>query len=71
MSLAHTKDAKFGYKESTIITQKTLMVQPNLPRFVREGDQMELVVKISNLSDTALTGKSKPATLRCSHKRSC
>lgn len=56
MSFAHTKDLKFGYKEDKIITQKTLMVQPNLPRFVREGDQMEFSAKVSNLADIVLTG---------------
>lgn len=56
MSFAHTTDLRFGYKEEKIISQKTLMVQPNMPRFVREGDQMEFSAKISNLADTALTG---------------
>ncbi|HRI20203.1 MAG TPA: alpha-2-macroglobulin family protein, partial [Panacibacter sp.] len=56
MSFAHTKDLAFGNSEQTITTQKTLMVQPNMPRFLREGDQMEMTTKISNLGDTALTG---------------
>ncbi len=58
MSFAHTKDLAFGNSEQTITTQKTLMVQPNMPRFLREGDQMEMTTKISNLSDTALTGEA-------------
>ena len=58
MSLAHTKELAFGMGEQTITTQKTLMVQPNMPRFLREGDQMEMITKISNLSDTALTGQA-------------
>lgn len=56
LSLAHTKDLAFGLQQANIVTQKTLMVQPNLPRFLREGDKLELTTKISNLSDTALTG---------------
>ena len=39
MTLAHTKDLASGYAERTVITQKDLMVQPNAPRFLREGDQ--------------------------------
>ena len=58
MSLAHTKELAFGMSEQTITTQKTLMVQPNMPRFLREGDQVEMITKISNLSDTALTGQA-------------
>lgn len=56
MLLAHNKDLAFADKEVTTITQKELMVQPQLPRFFREGDRMDLSVKISNLTDTAFTG---------------
>ncbi len=58
MSLAHTKDLSFGTQSASITTQKTLMVQPNAPRFMREGDQMEFVTKIANLSDKELTGQA-------------
>jgi hypothetical protein len=57
MTLAHTRDLAFGYGEKTIITQKELMVQPNAPRFLREGDRMELPVKVVNLTDSELTGQ--------------
>lgn len=56
MSVAHTKDLAFGTHHETIITQKTLMVQPNAPRFLREGDRMEFSTKIANLSNKELTG---------------
>ncbi|WP_343688770.1 alpha-2-macroglobulin family protein [Chitinophaga sp.] len=59
MSLAHTKDAAFGYAESSVMTQKPLMVQPNAPRFVREGDKIIFSAKISNLADSALTGEAR------------
>src|SRR5204862_7669825 len=39
------------------IAQKELMIQPNLPRFLREGDRMELSTKIVNLSDSEVTGQ--------------
>ena len=57
MILAHTKDLAFGYSEKSIVTQKQLMVQPNLPRFLREGDRMEIGVKVVNLSDSEMTGQ--------------
>lgn len=57
LSFAHTKDLAFGSNSATITTQKTLMVQPNAPRFLREGDNMEFVTKIANLSDKELTGQ--------------
>ncbi len=55
-SLAHTKDLAFGYSSNTVITQKPLMVQPNAPRFLREGDKMELSAKVVNLTDKEMTG---------------
>ncbi len=57
MTLAHTRDLAFGYGERTVITQKELMVQPNVPRFLREGDRMELPVKVINLTDSEMTGQ--------------
>lgn len=57
MSLAHTKDLSFGSFTATIITQKKLMVQPNAPRFLREGDNMEFSSKLVNMSDKEITGQ--------------
>ena len=57
LSFAHTKDLAFGTASATITTQKTLMVQPNAPRFMREGDNIEFVTKVANLSDKELTGQ--------------
>ncbi len=56
LTLAHTKDAASGYTEKTIVTQKPLMVQPNAPRFIREGDKMEFSAKVVNLTDKEVTG---------------
>ncbi|HNU87483.1 MAG TPA: alpha-2-macroglobulin family protein, partial [Ferruginibacter sp.] len=56
MTLAHTKNAASAYSTNTTITQKPLMVQPNAPRFMREGDKMEFSAKIVNLGDSEVTG---------------
>ena len=56
MTLAHTKDLASGYTSKTVVTQKPLMVQPNAPRFMREGDNMEFSAKIVNLGDSEVTG---------------
>ena len=55
-ALAHTKEAALGYSTRDLITQKQLMVQPNAPRFLREGDHMELSTKVVNLTDKEITG---------------
>ena len=57
--LAHTKDLSFGLATKTIITQKELMVQPNAPRFLREGDQLVFPARISNLTDKEISGQAQ------------
>jgi hypothetical protein len=59
MGLAHTKDLKYAQFQKEIITQKDLMVQPNIPRFFRENDRITLITKIANLSDNQLTGNAE------------
>ncbi len=54
--LAHTKDLKHAISNLSTVTQKELMVLPNLPRFLREGDVVTISSKISNLSDKNLEG---------------
>jgi len=58
LGLAHTKDLKYQYFTKSVVTQKELMVTPNAPRFLREGDKFEFSTKISNLSDKDLSGKA-------------
>jgi uncharacterized protein YfaS (alpha-2-macroglobulin family) len=59
MTLVHTKNAASGYIEKNVVTQKPLMVQPNAPRFLREGDQMEFSAKVVNLSEKEVTGTAQ------------
>ncbi|MDR0438414.1 MAG: hypothetical protein LBH22_08980 [Bacteroidales bacterium] len=59
--LAHTRDLKIGIDEWSAITQKMLMVNPNVPRFLREGDQIHLQARIINLSDKPISGQANLA----------
>ncbi len=59
MGLAHTQEGAFGNTTKEIVTQKELMVQPNAPRFLREGDRMELSTKIVNLTEKEFTGQAE------------
>jgi uncharacterized protein YfaS (alpha-2-macroglobulin family) len=59
MGLAHTKDLKYGSFQKEVITQKELMVQPNVPRFFREGDKMTFISKVANLSDKDMNGSAE------------
>ncbi|APX99461.1 alpha-2-macroglobulin family protein [Lacinutrix venerupis] len=54
--LAHTKTLEHATTSLTTVTQKELMVLPNVPRFLREGDQISISTKISNLTKKELNG---------------
>ena len=56
MGLAHTKDLSYGLTQNECVTQKDVMVVPNAPRFLREGDEMTFIAKVSNLSDKEING---------------
>ena len=58
MNLAYTAKTQSVYSEQSTISQKNLMVQPNMPRFLRAGDTLDLSVKISNLSEKILNGNT-------------
>ncbi len=54
--LVHDKDLNVGQTEEFVVSQKELMVTPNMPRFVRHGDRASIATKVSNLSEGALSG---------------
>ena len=56
LGFAHDRELRSGLITDTVVTSKDLMVQPNPPRFVREGDLIEFSVKVSNQSDAEQTG---------------
>ncbi|RMG40994.1 MAG: hypothetical protein D6725_02230 [Planctomycetota bacterium] len=56
MGFAHDAKLRAGFLQDTVVTSKDLMIQPNPPRFVREGDELEFVVKVVNRSATRQKG---------------
>ena len=56
--LAQTEDLKYGYLSREIITNKPLMVTPNLPRFLRQGDDVTITAQVSNQSGETLSGRA-------------
>lgn len=58
LGFVHTKDVEFGRIESTVVARKEFMVQPNMPRFVREGDKATITSRIINQTDKAIAGKA-------------
>ena len=51
LGFAHDRQLRTGFLEGHAVTAKDLMVQPNPPRFLREGDTVEFTVKVSNQID--------------------
>ena len=54
--LAHNKQAHYAIETLETQTQKELMILPNMPRFLREGDEIVISTKISNLTKKTLNG---------------
>ncbi|WP_447641772.1 MULTISPECIES: alpha-2-macroglobulin family protein [Chitinophagaceae] len=57
-NLAMDTALRFGYSEMMVTSQKILMIQPNMPRFLRAGDQLVLTAKVSNTGMKDLSGKA-------------
>ena len=56
MGLAHTQDMKTGVLTDEAVAKKDVMIQPNLPRFVRQGDQATIAARIFNTSENTIKG---------------
>lgn len=53
---AHTKDMLTGMIDGTTTTSKDFMITPNLPRFVRVGDNTSVAASVANLTEKAVSG---------------
>lgn len=58
-ALAHTKQLDYGTLEDFATAQREFMVQPNLPRFVRMGDETTVSASLNNLSAKAIKGTAR------------
>ena len=58
MGVAHTKDMFYGTLNDEAVAQKDVMIQPNMPRFLRDGDEASLSARIFNTSEKNLKGKA-------------
>ena len=55
-ALAHDAALRSGTLVDTCVSAKDLMVEPLMPRFLREGDVVRIPVKVGNKSTGRLTG---------------
>jgi uncharacterized protein YfaS (alpha-2-macroglobulin family) len=53
---AHNKNVETGYFQADIISQKDVMIQTYMPRFVREKDEIKISAKVVNMTSEIKTG---------------
>ncbi|MBP3350238.1 MAG: hypothetical protein J6L03_06410 [Bacteroidaceae bacterium] len=56
LSLAVTPQLYNGMYTASVVSSKPLMVQPNMPRFVRQGDKIVLSTAVHNMTDEDMQG---------------
>lgn len=57
LGLGHTADMMYGSIQAEAVAKKDVMIQPNMPRFLRMGDQATLSARIFNTSDQPRGGQ--------------
>ncbi len=56
IGFAHDSRMNYGFLEGEAVAKKTVMVQPNLPRFLRVGDKATISSRIFNTTSEAVSG---------------
>lgn len=59
MGVAHDQEMNTGFLEGLSVAQKTVMIQPNVPRFIREGDEATLSARLFNTSEEPIKGTAR------------
>jgi alpha-2-macroglobulin len=54
--LAHTKNLNFAQYVTEVISNLPFMVQPNMPRYLYQGDILQLKTRVTNTSPDSLNG---------------
>jgi len=56
IGLAHTTDMMNGMLEGETVAKKDVMIQPNMPRFLRMGDHATISARIFNTGENTVSG---------------
>ncbi len=59
MGLAHDTQLNHGIIKAQTVARKEVMVQPNVPRFVRTGDRAQISSRIFNTTAKSISGVAK------------
>lgn len=70
MGLAHDKKVRYGLLSDEAVAQKELMIQPRIPRFLREGDVCRIPSTVANISEKDLNVKVRMEILDAETEKS-
>jgi hypothetical protein len=59
LGMAHGKNTEWGSISNSVVTEQELMLTPNMPRFIRQGDRVVVTAKVDNVSDKNIEGSVK------------
>ena len=59
LGFAHTRELYYGSIEAEAVAKKDVMIQPNVPRFVREGDKATISARVFNTGEKAVKGTAR------------
>jgi hypothetical protein len=59
MGVSNTPDMMYGYIGAEAVAKKDVMIQPNVPRFLRQGDEATVSARIFNTTDRAVSGMAR------------
>ncbi|MCR5151659.1 MAG: alpha-2-macroglobulin [Prevotella sp.] len=59
ISLAHDRDMNIGRLTGEAVAKKVVMVQPNMPRFLRMGDDARITTRLFNSSEKPVSGTAE------------
>ena len=59
MGFAHTRELYYGNIEAEAVAKKDVMIQPNVPRFIREGDKATISARIMNTGEKNVKGTAR------------
>ncbi len=69
MALSHDKGMSVGTLSAEAVAQKELMVQPNMPRFLRKGDNGSIAATVANMTDERKDAKVRLTILDADTER--
>ena len=56
LGLTHDAEMNYGLIEGEAVAQKKVMIQPNMPRFLRSGDEATIAARLFNNTENTIKG---------------